>query len=225
MLNFWEPFQNYIFDMDGTLVDSSLEVLQCLKAACDINGAEINQDNFSSNVIGPPLKEIIQAITVESQNEELTSKIMSDFRRIYDNDENDKSSMYENTYEWLISLKKAGKRIFLATNKPTKPTFRLIRMLKLDFFEDIYTIDKYPEKHITKTEMITEILEKYNLENGSTVMIGDAPSDIKAAHNAGIKGVGVLWGYGDNKQPLVEISDFVINNVQELALSVTEGAL
>ena len=85
----------------------------------------------------------------------------------------------------------------------------------MDMFEDIYTIDKFG-KHITKAEMIEDILNKYNLKKEETVMIGDAPSDVIAAKQAGIKGIGVLWGYGENKTPLIENADIIVKNTEEL---------
>ena len=47
-------------------------------------------------------------------------------------------------------------------------------------------------------------------------MIGDAASDVIAAKQAGIKGIGVLWGYGENKTPLIENSDIIVKNIEEL---------
>lgn len=220
MLSFGQ-FKNYIFDMDGTLVDSSEEVLSCLKKACELNNARINMENFSPNVIGPPLKEIIRSVIFDFDNEDLLVKITADFRKIYDYDENDKSPMYENTYEWLMSLKNAGKNLFLATNKPTISTKRLVKKLKLDMFEDFYTIDKHEGSHMRKSEMIEEIVEKYNLGKSETIMIGDAPSDINAAHDAGVKAVGVLWGYGNHREKLIEISDFVVE-LKDLRILETE---
>jgi len=210
MLKGLKQFNNFIFDMDGTLVNSSEEVLSCLKKACEINNAQINLQNFSSEIIGPPLREIIQSIILDYDNEDLVAKITSDFRRIYDNDEKDNSSLYKNIYEWLIQLKEQNKRLFLATNKPAIPTKRLIKKLGLNMFEDVYTIDRYSEKQISKSEMISEIIEKYNLEKSKTIMIGDAPSDIKAAHVSNIKAVGVLWGYGNHKKVLIETSDLIL---------------
>lgn len=210
MLKGFEDIQNYIFDFDGTLINSSVEVLSCLKRACSAFDATINELKFTPDVIGPPLAGIIEAILVDNKNEKLIKNISDEFFRIYDTSETDASPMYANTYEWLISLKNSDKKIFMATNKPTVSTERLIKKYKLDMFEDIYTIDKYGERNITKKEMIEEIVEKYNLEKSETIMIGDAPSDIKAGKSAGVKTVGVLWGYGNHREFLVEASDFVL---------------
>lgn len=201
-------FQNFIFDMDGTLVDSSSEVLFCLRKACESVSAEINEANFTPNVIGPPLKEIIKSIIVDKNNEELVANVTAEFRHIYDNDENDKSSMYEGAYQWLLSLKSSGKKLFLATYKPTIPTRRLMKKLNLDMFEDIYTIDKYEGRVCSKCEMISEIVQKYGLKKPETVMVGDAPSDIISAHDAGVKAIGALWGYGNHREILLKMSDF-----------------
>lgn len=220
MLNKLINMQNYIFDMDGTLVNSSETVLLCLKKACQNAGQDVIENNLTPNIIGPPLKEIIKLIISDKTNEAVLGKISAEFRKIYDNYESDSSPMYENTYEWLITLKNSGKRLFLATNKPKIPTMRLIKKLKLDMFEDIYTIDKYTNRSISKIEMIENIINNNNLEKNKTIMVGDAKSDIDAAHCAGIKAIGVLWGYCRDKQSLKESSDFIMD-INELKVLET----
>jgi phosphoglycolate phosphatase len=212
-------YKNFIFDMDGTLVNSADAVLFYLKAACEQNNAQINYDNFSPNIIGPPLMQIIQNLIIDNKNEELVLKIMGSFRHLYDNNPKDESQMYENTYEWLISLKKAGKKLFLATYKPTKPTVRLVNELNLNMFEAVYTIDMYGEKKLSKSEMISEIIDKYQLQKEQTIMIGDVPSDINSAHEAGIKAAGVLWGYGNHKEELIKLSDYVLEQENTASIS------
>lgn len=204
-------FQNYIFDLDGTLVDSSEEVMYCLGSACANLGVDMNLAKFNTDVIGPPLEDIFRIIIIDNKNEALIERLMAEFKSIYDFDADDESPMYQNTYDWLISLKNAGKRLFLATNKFSIPTFRLLKKFKLNLFEDVYTIDKHNNAEISKQQMIQEIVANYGLIESETVMVGDTVGDIKAANASGVKGIGVLWGYGKNKTPLREISDFVIN--------------
>lgn len=206
---------NYIFDLDGTLINSSKEVLLCMEKAFQQSNYPLDKNRLNHNVIGPPLKEIIKLLAPELEDELKISEIVNNFRELYDNDKNDISEVYRGVYKILTKLKQNGKRLFMATFKPTKPTMRIIEQFGFDCFEEIYTIDKF-EKHITKEEMIIDILKKYNLEKSETCMIGDAVSDMKAAKSAGVVAVAATWGYGDNKKPLIENADIVINSIEEL---------
>ena len=205
---------NYILDLDGTIINSSNEVLLCFEKAFAQSNYKIDKSRLTPNVIGPPLKEIIKLIAPEI-NENDIEIVMENFRLIYDYDEHDISEYYSGVLEFLNKAKNSGKKLFIATYKPEKPTRRIENQFKMDMFEEIYTIDKFGE-HITKTQMITDILNKFNLKKEETVMIGDASSDVISAKEAGVTGIGVLWGYGDDKTNLIKNSDYVVKNTQEL---------
>ncbi len=205
---------NYILDLDGTIINSSNEVLLCFEKAFAQSNYKIDKSRLTPNVIGPPLKEIIKLIAPEI-NENDIEIVMENFRLIYDYDEHDISEYYSGVLEFLNKAKSSGKKLFIATYKPEKPTRRIEKQFKMDMFEEIYTIDKFGE-HITKTQMINDILNKFNLKKEETVMIGDASSDVISAKEAGVTGIGVLWGYGDDKTNLIKNSDYVVKNTQEL---------
>jgi len=207
--------KNYIFDLDGTLINSCNEVLECFKKAFNVTGYPLDESRLTDNLIGPPLREIILNIAPELDDEKILNEITLNFRNIYDNDTNDSSVLYDGIFEFLTKLKESGKKVFLATLKPTKPTQRILRDFLPDIFDDVYTIDKF-QKHITKKEMILDIIKKYNLNKSETLMLGDAASDAISANEAGITSVGALWGYGDNKEDLIENSKYVISRIEEL---------
>lgn len=208
--------KNLIFDLDGTLINSSEEVLKCFEKAFEIAKYSIDKKRLSSDVIGPPLSEILKVLAPDLNNEEKISEIIANFRQIYDYSEDDISVMYDGIYDLLCELKNSNYKLFIATFKPDIPTQRLIKKFNLEtFFDDIYTIDKFGKK-ITKEEMIKDIILKYNLKMNETIMVGDAASDMIAAKGSGIKGFGVLWGYGSDKEPLKQNADFIINNIEDL---------
>ena len=207
-------YHNYIFDLDGTIINSSKEVLLCFEKAFEKANYEIDKSRLTPNVIGPPLNEIIKLIAPGIQETDI-NKVVEYFRELYDFEENDISEFYQGIPEVLTTLKNMNKKLFIATYKPEKPTMRIIKQFHLDKFDDIYTIDKFG-KHITKTEMINDIIEKYSLNKSETMMIGDAPSDVIGAKEAGVLAIGVLWGYGENKEPLIKNSDIVINSANEI---------
>ena len=209
-------FENYIFDFDGTIINSQEDVFLCFKKAFKEANYEIDYSRLNPDVIGPPLKEIIQLIAPELKDEEKIEEICNIFRNIYDNDPNDNTYIYDGVFDFLKTLKYLKKRIYMATFKPMAPTLMLVKKLGIeDLFNEIYTIDKFGE-HITKEDMIRDIISKYNLNTNKTVMVGDAKTDMTSAKNIGIKAVGVLWGYGSDKSHLIESADFTINNIKEL---------
>lgn len=207
--------KNFIFDLDGTLVNSSNEVLLCFKKAFAASDVKIDEKRLNTDVIGPPLVEIIKLIAPDLKNEDKINEVMQNFRQIYDYDENDITTFYDGIYEFLQKLKKEDKKIFLATFKPMLPTMRIVKKLKLDMFDDIYTIDKFGDK-ISKTEMIEDIVSKYNLKKEETVMIGDAITDMIAANEANVVSVAALWGYESDKEKLKSFASVAINNIREL---------
>lgn len=208
-------FDNYIFDLDGTLVNSSEEVLLCFKKAFVAAGYPIDESRLTSDVIGPPLRQIIAALSPELTDERVTDSIIKNFRQIYDYDENDISVLYDGIYDFLTDLKTQGKKLFIATFKPKIPTMRLVEKFFPNIFDDVYTIDKFG-KQITKTEMIEDIVSRYGLDKTRTLMIGDAASDVIAAKSAEVTGAGVLWGYGADKSKLIENADFIVSEVEGL---------
>ena len=205
---------NFIFDLDGTIINSSKEVMICFEKAFEKANYPIDKSRLTHNIIGPPLSEIVKLIAPEIDKINL-DKVVSNFHQIYDYEENDISEIYTGMYELLYSLKESGKKVFMATYKPDFPTQRIIRQFKLDMFDEVYTIDKFGE-NITKTQMIQMIIDKYGLKREETAMVGDAPSDVLCAKEAGVLAIGALWGYGENKKPLIEKSDITIKNVEEL---------
>lgn len=207
--------RNYIFDLDGTLINSSEEVMKCFSCAFEKSGYPLDKSRLTPEIIGPPLDEIVQNLAPKLKDKDKIAELVSNFSYFYDNEENDISKIYDGVFEVLEKLKNSNCRLFMATFKPTAPTMRIIHQFNLNYFEDIYTIDKFGE-FITKTDMIKIILDKYKLNRSETCMVGDAVSDMSAAKSAGVYAIGALWGYGRNKQPLIENADITLKIITEL---------
>lgn len=67
-------------------------------------------------------------------------------------------------------------------------------------FDDIYTVDKF-HTQMKKAEMVTNIINKYNLNKETTALVGDTISDIDAACQSGIYSIGVSWGLSRTNHP------------------------
>lgn len=211
MLN---KFENYIFDLDGTIVDSSNEILKCLKKAFQAANIAVEEERLNSDIIGPPIHQIIKSVCKNIDETSLKS-VIYEFRQLYDYDTNDVSFLYEGIFETLEMLKKSNKRLFIATFKPHVPTLRLIKYLNLNMFETFYTVD-YPANFSTKSEIVNALISKCKLARNKTLMVGDASSDMMAAKENGILGIGALWGYGYDKTFLKANADLIVESINDL---------
>lgn len=207
--------RNYIFDLDGTIIDSSEEILDCINKALKKNSLTIDKNKLKPELIGPPITSIIKELIPELQDEEIIKNIMRSFRDIYDNKDKYINKFYTGIYDILNNLQTSQKNLFIATNKPKKPTLKIIEQMKLNMFKDVYTIDKF-EKPMNKYEMIVSIIKNNNLQQDETIMVGDSLNDILSAKQAGIKSIGVLWGYGLDKNELIKNADYIAKEVREI---------
>ena len=207
--------KNIIFDLDGTLIDSAGDVVYCLKKAYS-SIPEFSNVEVSKSFIGPPLNELIKKITPDI-NEEQTSMVIKEFRNCYDNSSFLKTRLYEGVYELIQNLRHLNIKLFITTNKPFFVTKKIMKNLMIDdFFDDVVSLDAVAGEKMDKTEMISYLINKWGIEKGTTLMVGDDASDIIAAHINGLGSVAVLNGYGDVNKIYKVKPLYVIDTINEL---------
>lgn len=194
-------FQALIFDMDGTIVNTVPTVLDCLKKALAETGAEFDAKKLTPTLIGPPLEQMVETLC-PAESSEKRAEVVAAFRRFYDAAPEKGTGLFRQ----IVPLLQTPARKFIATNKPQKPALRLLDALEISpLFEAVLT----PDSGLNKAQMIAKIVAENGLNPEKTLMIGDAVSDMTAAHAAGVKACAVVWGYEQDKDGLRQIADFV----------------
>ncbi|MEE3400347.1 MAG: HAD-IA family hydrolase [Methanomethylophilus sp.] len=182
-----------IFDVDGTIFDSSSGIIHALRDALEEIGEPPVDDQTVRSLIGPPIGASIARIRGYSEEKE---KILTKtFRSIYGEKYLNEASVYPGIEGLLKDLKSAGFRLGVATNKRRDFTERMFDEFGLsDYFIDVEGMD--PEGTLDKTRIVGMCAEKLGAEKDRTVMVGDASSDFKAAETNGIGFIAVLYGFG-----------------------------
>ena len=110
------------------------------------------------------------------------------------------SAPYPGIGESLQQMKRAGLRIYLATSKRASFASRILDHLAFTrYFDGVHgSIPGGELDH--KPELLALILEKHGLSPSDSLMVGDRRHDILGAHAVGMRGLGVLWGYGDRDE-------------------------
>ncbi len=209
-----------IFDLDGTLVDSAADIIDCLAkayASVSMSGTvEIKKTH-----IGPPLREIVRSVT-PGLDEKIVAQIIKLFRRRYDRSALKKTVFKEGVDETLKTLAGLDKRMFLVTNKPITPTRSILSNLGISFFCDIVTPDILPDRIMSKSEMVLYVKGKWRLKTESTLMVGDTASDVHAARDNGIISAILTNGYGDVESIIDSKPEYLIDSFYDLTKIVKD---
>jgi len=187
-------YTDYIFDLDGTLLDSKGDVLYYLEKTFFDFELPFDEKRLS---IGPPLAEIIKILAPEV-DKDLCIKIVHRFREYYNGCDFRHTSLYPLVKNTLETLYNKGSSLFVATNKPYIPTKIILDKFELtSFFSCIVTPDFFSDRIMEKTEMVQYLVNEFQLNLSKTLMIGDAVSDIQAGKSCGIDTAAYLMGYTD----------------------------
>ena len=183
----------WIFDFDGTLVDSAVAIKHCyLKVTEKLLPERIN---FVENIlIGPTLEETAQSI-LTNKNLHLKDLFIKEFQSQYDGEIVLETPIYLNVSDVLQKLKNNGDSLSVLTNKRAIPTHKLIKHYKWDnFFDWVACMDEYPD-----LKNKSELLKKQNIpkKNYSKILlVGDTLNDGITAEKNEIDFIKVNYGYG-----------------------------
>ena len=187
-------YPNVIFDLDGTLIDSSDSIVASFRTVFGEFGL-CPVKPFTSDLFGPPLMEMLQLLT-GTQDEAVLRPLKKAFKTHYDNKGYKNTKVYPGIDKLLLDLKRSGIKIYIATNKRIYPTEKILNLLEWNnFFEGIYALDAFSPPARSKTELLEKIMVKHKFKHEKIVYIGDRKEDKLSSESHGIPFIRANWGY------------------------------
>lgn len=187
-----------LFDLDGTLTDSSPGIINGFQYAMKEMGLEIPERSSMMKFVGPPLTESFGYMIGLSPDD--TQKAITIYRQYYFDKGVFENSVYDGVPQMLEKLKSEGKKLIVATSKNEKGTRIVLEHFDLVKYFDVIGTSNDTDR-INKIDVINYVIKEGGIEDLSkAVMVGDRHYDISAAKEAGLDSVGVLYGYGDREE-------------------------
>ena len=212
--------QLVIFDLDGTLIDSRLDLVHSVNAALRHIGRPELPEHVIASYVGDGAQILIQrALGGELVDEAIVRQGLEFFLTYYRAHKLDHTTVYEGIIDALAAIERpvSGQRRKLAvlTNKPVIPSRAIIEALRMKkFFLQIYGGNSFATKK-PDPEGARKLLEECRVRAEHAVIIGDSHTDVETGHNAGIWTVGVTYGFAP--QSLADAKpDVIVDHPREL---------
>lgn len=190
-------YQYILFDLDGTLTDSSEGITRCVQYALDAFGIHVEDRSTLLRFIGPPLKNSLMEFY--GMNEETAARAADKYRERYNTIGMFENRVYDGIYELLDMLRANGYRTAVATSKPENATRRILEHFHLSERFDAVAGAAPDGSGGGKPDLIRTALKLLGAEEAAwqrqAIMIGDRKFDMEGASVVGIDSVGVLYGF------------------------------
>jgi phosphoglycolate phosphatase len=222
MPRFNRPFdprsmQLVIFDLDGTLIDSRLDLIHSVNAMLrHFNRPELPGEVVASYVgDGAPM--LVRRALGDPADEKFFKAGLEYFLNYYREHKLDYTHVYAGIPEALEQIRSNGsqRKMAVLSNKPVNPSRAIVDALGLaDFFVKVYGGNSFDTKKPDPLGVNT-LLEETGTAPGNAIIVGDSSIDILTGGNAGISSCGVTYGFAPHT--LCEVPpDVVVESPREL---------
>ena len=202
-------FPVYLFDVDGTLMDSQLDICGSVQAVLASRGHATVPHEVLRRYIGRHLIEEFRDFGFTLPDAEA---MMAEYRAIYTGRQHAATKVYPGVADALTRL---GGRKSTATTKGT-PTTRLIleQFGLLAHFDHVQGTDGFPAK--PEPDVLLKSIEMLRARVEDCLFVGDSAADMEAGRRAGMRTCAVTWGYGDREELARWNPDYWVHHPREL---------
>jgi len=204
-------FPVYIFDVDGTLMDSAADICGAVRTVLAGTSRPDVPFEFLRRYIGRHLNDLFIDLFPDATPEHLEN-LVQQYRREYPKRDHGCTVVFPHVGEVLSAL--PGRKS-TATTKGT-PTTRLVldRFGLLPFFDHVQGTDGFPAK--PAPDVLYKTLDVFSVRPEDCLFVGDAAPDMEAGRLAGMKICGVRYGYGNHADMARWQPDYWIDDIREL---------
>ena len=204
-------YDNYIFDLDGTLLDTLNDLAASTNHALRQHGMPEHTTDEVRRMVGNGVAKLIERAVPQGLDNPDYEQVLADFKAHYSVHSMDTTRPYPGIEELLHTLKQQGKRLAVVSNKFCTATEALCR----HFFGDLVDVAIGERENIKKKpapDTVNEALRQLHADRERAVYIGDSDVDVMTAKNSGMPCISVLWGFRDHDFLLAHGASILISS-------------
>lgn len=207
-------FRLIIFDLDGTLIDSRVDVANAANAARAAVGLASLPLETVQGYVGDGVTKLVERLLPEERRGAFDAALAA-FLEFYAAHSLDHTTLYPGVLETVEALARDLK-LAVVTNKRRYLTMPILEGLGIArFFSQVVGGDG-PLARKPSPEPLISVCEAEGIQPGESLMVGDSPTDVAAARAAGISVCGVTYGYKPAEVVRAAKPDFVIDTFSEM---------
>lgn len=212
----WRHLRVFIFDLDGTLIDSKLDLALSVNATRARFGFNPLPHEQVFGYIGDGAPMLVRRALDHTEDDALVEQALDFFLGYYREHMLDNTVAYPGVREGLAHLAEADRLLTVLTNKPVRFSREILEGLKLaDYFRLIYGGNSFERKKPDPVG-VEAILRETQTEKDQALVVGDSEIDVLTARNAGVRVCGVTYGLGSQRLDAYP-PDLCVSSLIELA--------
>lgn len=208
--------KSIIFDLDGTLLDTIEDLANACNYALTTLGYKTHEVYKYKTFVGNGRYKLVERMLPEgNKDNETIEKALKLFDEYYEKHMVDMTKPYDGIIEMLEALILKDIKIAVVSNKPHEFTTEVVKNYFGERFEIVYGHRKNTAEKPDPAAVL-EVIESFKVKREECLYIGDSEIDINTAKNAGVKSVGVEWGFRGRGELESAGAHYIVNKPEQI---------
>ena len=208
-------YNTYIFDLDGTILDTLLDLANAVNFAMRAKGFPERTTDEVRNFIGNGIKLLIKRAVPENTSEDDYAEALEIFTKYYLEHIADNTKPYDGMIDVINSLKEKGCKTAVVSNKAHPAVLELCDQYFPGLFD--LAIGERPDvARKPAPDMVHMALNHFNVSKENAVYIGDSDVDVATARNSELDMIAVDWGFRSRECLMEQGATTIISKPEEI---------
>lgn len=207
-----------IFDLDGTVLDTVGSIAYYANFALSKNGVEPIPEEQYKYLAGRGISNLVRGMLEYRgcYSDWLFERVFHDYDTAYNADVAYKTTIFDGMLETLDMIKARGVKLAIVSNKPDFATQTVVRALYGEGYFDFVTGQKPGGILKPDPTVVLSVMDSFGATRDECLYIGDTSTDMQTGKRAGMRTVGVLWGFRGREELEENGADVIISRPSEL---------